>query len=148
MSTDPDVSTLIQRFERGIVETTDKFRSQGMMIVIGSGAMAGLAALRQIWFLVPVCGAFGLGIWFLMRAAAKNSGPERAAPVLEALRRAPGRITLVAHRETSDSKRLFVTHWVEVLSDDGGRIYVRADDDWRLLLERLSRLCPQAKLQR
>lgn len=143
---EPEVTFLILRFERGIAETTAKFKSQGTMIVIGSVVMAGLAALRQIWFLIPVCVLFAVGIWFLMRAAARNSGPERAGPVLEALRHAPGRVKRISHRVTSDSKRLFVTHWLEVISDEG-RIYVRADD-WQALMERLARRCPQAALER
>lgn len=141
-----EVAALVKRLERGIDETTAKFRSQGTLIVVGSVVMAGLSAVRQIWFLVPMCLLFGVGIWFLMRAAARNSGPERAAPVLEALSRAPGRVKRISHRVTSDSKRLFVTHWVEVISDEG-RISVRAED-WGALLDVLARRCPQAILER
>lgn len=144
MSSEPEVAALIRRFESGIAETTAKFRSQGLAICIGSAAVAGLAAVRQLWFLVPLCLLFGAAIWFLMRAAARNSGPERAAPVLEALRLAPGRIKRISHRVTGDS---FVTHWIEVISDEG-RIFVRADDDWEALLEPLARRCPQATLER
>ena len=141
-----ELPALIRRFETGIAETTAKFRSQGTMLVIGSAVMAGLAAVRQLWFLVPVCLLLGIGIWFLMRAAARNSGPERAAPVLEALRHAPGRVRRISHRELRGSKGLFITHWVEVISDEG-RIYVRADD-WQALLEVLARRCPQAAVER
>src|SRR6188768_828393 len=102
MSSDPEVEALVKRLEAGIAETTGKFRSQGTLIIIGSVAVGGLAALRQIWFLVPVCLLFGAGIYLLMSTAAKNSGPERAAPVLEALRLAPGRITRITHKITSD----------------------------------------------
>lgn len=144
---DPELTLLVKRFERGIEETTGKFRSQGMTIVIGSVVVAGLAALREIWFLVPICLLFGVAVWFLMRAAARNSGPEKAAPVLEALQRAPGRVKRISHRVTSDSKRLFITHWVEVISDEG-RISIRADDDWSALLDAVARRCPQAVLER
>lgn len=147
MTEDPELTALLRRFEAGIAETTAKFRSQGTLIVVGSAVTAGLAAARQIWFLVPVCVVFGVAIWFLMKAAANNAGPERAAPVLEALRIAPGRIKKIAHRVTSDSKRMFETHWIEVVSDEG-RIFVRADDDWQKLLEPLARRCPQATLER
>jgi hypothetical protein len=140
---DPDLASLLRRLESGIAETTAKWKSQGTMIIVGSVAMAGLSAVRQIWFLVPVCLLFGVGIYFLMNAATRNSGPEKAAPVLEALRIAPGRITKIGHRITSDSKRLFVTHWIDVVSDEG-HIMVRADDDWRPLLGQLARRCPQA----
>lgn len=147
MESDVELTALVRRFERGIEETTGKFRSQGTMIAVGSVAMAGLSAVRQIWFLVPVCLLFAVGTWALMRAAARNSGPEKAAPVLEALQRAPGRVKRISHRVTSDSKRLFVTHWVEVISDEG-RIYIRADDDWSALLDAVARRCPQATVER
>lgn len=145
MNGDPELDALIRRFETGIGETTAKFKSQGQVIVIGAVVMAGLAAVRQIWFLIPVCLLSGVAIWFLMRAAVKKSGPERAAPVLEALRLAPGRIKKISHRVTSG--RMVVTHWIEVLSDEG-RIFVRADDDWAALLESVSKRCPQATLER
>lgn len=142
---DPELSSLLRRLETGIAETTAKWKSQGTMIIVGSVAMSGLSAVRQIWFLVPVCLLFGVGIYFLMNAAAKNSGPERAAPVLEALRVAPGRIKRIGHRITSDSKRIFVTHWIDVAGDEG-HLMVRADDDWRALLEQLAKRCPQATI--
>ena len=147
MREDPELIALLRRFEAGIAETTAKFKSQGTMIVVGSVVVAGLSAARQIWFLVPVCLVFGVATWFLMKAATRNSGPERAAPVLEALRIAPGRIKRIAHQAMSDSKRLFVTHWIRV-EVDGGHIFMRADDDWQVLLEQLARRCPQAKLER
>jgi hypothetical protein len=144
---DPEVAALIQRFERGIAETTAKFHSQGTVIVVGAVLFAGVAAVQQTWFLIPVCLGFAAGIFWLMKVAARNSGPERAAPVLEALKHAPGRVTRVSHRTTSDSKRIFVTHWVEVISDEG-RIFVRANDDWEQLLAAVSKRCPQAAVER
>ncbi len=140
---DPELTALLRRLETGIAETVGKWKSQGTMIMVGSVIVAGLAAVRQIWFLVPICLLFGVGIYFLMRAATRNSGPEKAAPVLEALRIAPGRIKKIGHRTTSDSKGIFVTHWIDVVGDEG-HIMVRADDDWRALLEQLATRCPQA----
>ena len=113
MANDPEVEALVRRFESGIAETTAKFRSQGLMICIGAVVVAGIAALRQLWVLVPLCLLFGAAIYFLMRAAARNSGPERAAPVIEALRFAPGRVKKIAHVVTGKS---IVTHWIEVIS--------------------------------
>ena len=37
------------------------------------------------------------------------------------------------------------TTWIDVVGDEG-HIMVRADDDWRPLLEQLARRCPQAEV--
>jgi hypothetical protein len=143
---DPELAALLLRFETRIDETTARFRSQARKVAIGAAVVAGLAALRQAWVLVLLCLACGTAIYVFLRGAAWRSGPERAAPVLEALRYAPERVTHISHRVTSDSKRRTLTHWLEVKSDRG-RIFVRADD-WAALIGPLARRCPRAAIDR
>ncbi len=149
-----DVERLISRLEMGVGETTRRFRSGGVAIALGSVGVAALCAMRaalderarDLWYLVPLCLAFGAALYWLSRVAARKSGPERAAPVLRALREAPERIRSIAHKETSDSRRIFVHQWIEIKTDDG-RLFVRADD-WRELIETLARRCTNATIVR
>ena len=99
----------------------------------------------------PTDGDFGPQTWGALggssftRGACSSTGITTTWPIT-ALLRAPGRVKRISHRVTSDSKRLFVTNWVEVISDEG-RIYVRAED-WSALLDVLARRCPQAIIER
>jgi hypothetical protein len=134
---------LIGRLTADSAETARRFRQQGLVILIGSFVVAGIAALRALWFLVPFALGLGGAIYWLGRVAARKTSPERAAPVLVALREAPERVRSIRHAETSDSRRIFVSHWVEVKTDDG-LLRVKADD-WRELMDALARRCPSAR---
>ena len=141
-----DEMKLIGRLTADAAETAARFRRQGNIILAGAFVVAGIAAMREIWFLVPICIGMGFGIFALGRAAAKKSGPERAAPVLKALRESPWQVKTIQHTETSDSRRMFVSHWVVVTTDDGV-LRVRADD-WQLLIDQIAKRCPQATVSR
>jgi hypothetical protein len=143
---DAELETMVARLEAGVADTGRHFASTGTVIAVGSVVVAGIAALRAIWFLVPVCLLFGAGIWALMRRAQHKTSPERAAPVLAALRDAPERVTRIAHLVTSDSHGIFETHWINVGTSDG-RLHIRADD-WKELLEALTHRCPAAQVDR
>jgi hypothetical protein len=138
-----DEIRLIGRLTADSAETARRFRQQGLVILIGSFVVAGVAALRAIWFLIPITLGLGGGIYWLGRVAARKTSPERAAPVLLALREAPERVRTIQHSITSDSRRIFVSHWVEVKTDDG-LLKVKADD-WRELMSALARRCPSAR---
>lgn len=141
-----DVAPLIRRLEAAIDETRRKYMTGGKLVVVGSVVVAGLAAVRHIWFLVPVCLVFGAAMYLLMRVAIKRTGSAVAAPVLRALADTPDRVLTVEHRQTSDSMRLFVTDWIEVKTADG-RLFVRAPD-WESLIEQLAHRCPAAAVKR
>jgi hypothetical protein len=143
--TDAELTSLLVRLEGAIAHTGERYKSQGTLVVVGSVVVAGLSALREIWFLVPVCLVFGAAIVFLMRGAIRNTGMSKAAPVLAALRDAPEQVRSLGHVVTSDSLGLFVTDWIEIKTANG-RIFVRAED-WRVLLETLTRRCPGAKVE-
>jgi hypothetical protein len=143
---DAELAKMIERLEAGVVETGRHFGSGGTVIAVGSVVVAGIAALREIWFLVPICLLFGASILALSRLAQRKNSPARAAPVLAALRDAPERVTKIVHMVTSDSHGVFVTHWITVVTADG-RLHVRADD-WKELLDALARRCPSAQVDR
>lgn len=140
-----DEIRLIARLTVDARETAARFRRQSTVILVGSLVVAAIAALRAIWFLVPVCVLFGAGIRLLGRAAANKSSSERSDPVLAALRDAPERVQTIVHHETSDSHRMFVSHWVVVTTADG-QLRVRADD-WEALIDKLRQRCPDAQVK-
>jgi hypothetical protein len=142
MSLSDDEIRLIGRLTADSMETAKRFRQQALVILIGSIVVAAIAALREIWFLIPVTLGLGGAIYWLGQVAARKTSPERAAPVLLALREAPERVRAIKHSETSDSRRIFVRHWVEVKTDDG-LLKIQAED-WRELMDALARRCPTA----
>jgi hypothetical protein len=77
------------------------------------------------WGIATFIAAFGVLMVVIGVTATRRTAPERMRPVLEALRASPGDIVLVRHCETSDSHRLFVTHWIEVKTGDH-RLLVKA----------------------
>jgi hypothetical protein len=141
--TDEEIK-LIGRLTVDASETSARFVRQAKMITIGAVVVAAISALREIWFLVPITLVFGGGIALIVRAAARKSSPERAAPVLHALREAPDRVVRIEHVETSDSRRIFVRHWV-VVKTDHGVLRVLAED-WQPLIAALARRCPGATI--
>ena len=145
MALSDDDIRMIARLTVDAEETPARFRRQGMIAFIGALLVAALAAARAIWFLVPVCVLFGAGLLWLFRVAARKSGADRYGPVLAALREAPERVLTVAHLETSDSHRIFISHWVVVTTADGS-LRVRAPD-WQSLLAALARRCPGASIK-
>jgi hypothetical protein len=142
MALTDDEIRLIGRLTADAAETAARFRQQGTIILFGAGAVAVVAAARGLWPLVPLSLALGAGIFALGRLAAKRSSPERAKPVLRALHEAPERVRTIEHMVTSDSRKIFVHHWVVVKTDDG-LLRVRAED-WETLLSAIARRCPGA----
>jgi hypothetical protein len=140
-----DELRLIARLSVDAAETPERFRRQGQIMVIGSIVVAALAAVQHIWFLIAVCLVFGGLMLLLFRAAAAKNGPERYEPVLRALREAPERVRTISHAETSDSRRMFVSHWIVVTTDDG-LLRVKADD-WQTVLAAVAARCPGATIK-
>jgi hypothetical protein len=143
---DAELEKMVARLEAGVTDTAGRFGSTGTVIAVGSVVVAAIAAVREIWALVPMCLVFGAGVLFLSRLAQRRNSPARAAPVLAALRDAPERVTRIVHMVTSDSHGVFETHWIGVGTGDG-HLHVRADD-WKELLDGLTRRCPSAKVDR
>lgn len=137
MALTDDEFALIGRLTVDVGATAARFRQQATLMIVGAIIVAAIAAARGIWFLVPITLAFGGALYWLGRVAARRWGPERAAPVLRALREAPQDVLSVEHVETSDSRRSLVTHWVVTKTPDG-QLRVRAAD-WEPLIAALVR---------
>ena len=84
----------------------------------------------------------GIGILFVGRAAARKTAPARMQPVMDAVRDAPDRVVSLRHYTTSDSRGMFVSHWLEIKTADH-RLVMKAQDDWAELLGYLARRCPR-----
>ena len=137
---------LVARLTADVQETGARFRRQAVIIMFGAVVVAAIAAVQQAWGLMAFVLLFGGGLFWIGRRAASGNSPERAAPVLLALRDAPERVKTISHMVTSDSKRIFVSHWVTVKTDDG-HLHVKAQD-WEQLIGKLEQRCPNATVKR
>jgi len=142
-----ELRALVARLEQGIAETAVGF-TRGMIWVAGLFfALAGLFAIRTAWGIAAVVAAFGVGIVLLGRVAARRNSPGLMAPVVAAISVQPDRIVSIGHRTSSDSRGIFVTHWIEARTADR-HLLVKANDDWKPLLDLLARRCPRAENSR
>jgi hypothetical protein len=140
-----ELATLLVRMEHAVNETAAGMR-QGMFMVSGLFGMFTLFGLiSRVWGIAVFAAPFAIGIALLGRVAARKTSPERMRPVFEAMRDAPERIVYVRHYQTSDSRRLFVTDWLEIKTADH-RLVMKAKDDWARLLDYVRRRCPNAKI--
>jgi hypothetical protein len=140
-----ELADLLVSMERAVADTARGFQRGFTAIAIGAGVVAAIAAARGIWFLVPMCAVFAGGLYLLLRKAAQRTSPERMAPVLTAMRDAPERIVLVRHYTTSDSHRVFVSHWLEVKTSEH-RLIMKVQGEWQRLFDAMKRRCPHAKV--
>jgi hypothetical protein len=141
-----ELATLLVRLEQGVKETAAGFRRGMTMIAVGAVVVAILFVVKGAWFGAGFSLVFGAAIAALGVAASRKTSPERMQPVLDAVRDAPERVTLVRHYETSDSRRIFVKQWIELKTAEH-RMVLKAPD-WEQLVGYLERQCPQAKLVR
>ncbi|HVV86425.1 MAG TPA: hypothetical protein VHE35_25385 [Kofleriaceae bacterium] len=139
-----ELAQLLVRMEQAIAETARGF-AFGMAAVAGLFvAMAlGYGIAFHAWGIAAFIGAFAAGIVWIGRVARRKTSPERMQPVMDAVRDAPGSVATIRHYTTSDSRRMFVTHWLEVKTDTH-RLVMKAQQDWQQLLDYLTRRCPGA----
>jgi hypothetical protein len=136
---------LLSRLEGALNDTSAGF-ARGGVLVCGVFLVCAIAfAAKGAWFAVGFSAAFGVVILLIMRVAIRRNATEKMRPVFEAVRDAPERVTLLHHYQTSDSQRMFVTHWVLIKTAEG-HLLVKAKDDWEELLEMLQRRCPNAQV--
>jgi hypothetical protein len=139
-----ELTHLLSRLERAVLETARGFRI-GMALVAGlffAMALAYGLAFDQ-WGSAAMIAPFGVGVLWLGRRAAARTAPDKMRPVVDAVRDAPQRITLVRHYQTSDSRRVFVTHWLEIRTAEH-RLVIKAKHDWERLYRALAARCPAA----
>lgn len=138
-----ELATLLVRLEQAVAETAGGFKVQmalvaGLFVVLGAamGAMGTWAVAAFIW-------AFAVFIGFIGYRAGKRTAPAQMQPVVDAVRHEPAKIVSVRHYETSDSMRMFVTHWLEVKTETH-RLILKAPD-WEQLYGILKQRCPDAR---
>lgn len=141
-----ELATLLVRMEQAVAGTARGFAT-GMGLIAGMFAALGLVfgLVKHAWGIAAYVGGFAVLMLVIGRAAARKTSPAQMQPVLDAVRDAPGRVTTIRHYTSSDSRALFVMHWLEVRTDDA-RLVMRAQDDWRQLLDYLTRRCPGASV--
>ena len=139
-----ELAWVLVRLEQAVRETAENFR-RGMSMLVALFGIMGVIAVMQgsygmLVIVVPFIGFF----FFIGHKASMKTSPEKMKPVVDAVREAPERITLVRHYQTSDSRRVFVTDWLEIKTAEH-RLVVKAKDDWMRIYEALGKRCPNAK---
>lgn len=136
---DPDLD-LIQRQ----VAHSRKFFVNAQYFIGAVGAFVAIvSAARGLLWLAGFGLVFFGGLVLLMIRAERRY---QHNPVLEALARSPADVTKVRHIATSDSRRMFVTHWVQVfVADQTKPLGFRVDEQQvAAFAELLARRCPNA----
>jgi hypothetical protein len=145
--TDAELSWMLVRLERAVHETAAGFM-RGMIMVSGLFFVMGAAfAVQGAWGIAGFIALFGAGMVALGIVASRKNAPEKLRPVADAVRDAPERIVILRHYQTSDSRRIFVTDWLELKTGEH-RMVVKAKQEWQQLLGLLERRCPNAKVTR
>jgi hypothetical protein len=142
-----ELAMLLVRLEEAVGETAGRFRFQ-MGLVAGFFFLMALvygAAMNE-WGVAAFIAAFGVGMVVLGVVASRRTSPERMRPIVDAIRDAPERITLVRYYDSSDSGRMFVTHWIEIKTADH-RLIIKAQEDFHQLYGYLERRCPNAEFK-
>ena len=139
-----DLEYVLLRLEQAVKETAAGFRT-GMTMVAGLFFVmaAGYGFAFQQWAIAAFIAAFGGLMVFIGKRASAKTAPEKMRPVMEAVRDAPERITLVRHYRTSDSRGVFVTEWIEIKTAEH-RLLIKAKTDWERLYAALQQRCPAA----
>ena len=144
--TDPiethELAALLVRLEQAVHETSGRFKVQMTLVAALFVAMGVGMAVVSSWAVAAFIWAFAGFIAFIGVRASKRTAPEKMQPVVDAVREAPDLIVLVRHYETSDSMRMFVTHWLEIKTATH-RLLMKAPD-WEQLYAHLRRRCPNA----
>ena len=134
---------LLERMEQAVGETASRFKTQGILVV-GLFVLMGLGmGLQGSWGVAAFVWGFGVLLAFVFLKAASKNAAERMRPVVDAMRDAPETITVVRHYETSDSARMFVTHWLSIATAKN-QLLLKAPD-WEQLLVEIKERCPNAK---
>ncbi len=139
-----ELAYVLVRLEQAVNETAAGFR-QGMGLVVGLFVLMGIGMIAQgSWPVAIFIFAFGGFLMFMGKKASAKTSPEKMRPVMDAVREAPEKIALVRHYQTSDSRRLFVTDWLEIKTAEH-RLVVKAKEDWQRIYAALGKRCPNAR---
>ena len=109
-----ELASLVARLERALHETAAGFKLGTIWVSGLFFAMALAFAVQGWWGGAAFGGAFGVAIVLLGRVAIRRNSPEKMRPIVAAVRDAPETIVALRHYQTSDSRRWFVTDWIEI----------------------------------
>lgn len=139
-----ELAYVLVRLEQAVAETAESFRRGMTVLVAGFGIVGVICAVQGMYgplvLVVPMIAMFVL----LGKKASAKTSPEKMKPVVDAVRDAPEKIALVRHYQTSDSRRMFVTDWLEIKTAEH-RLVIKAKDDWQRIYAALGKRCPNAK---
>jgi hypothetical protein len=142
-----ELENLIARLERALHETAAGFKRGTIWVSALFFVIALAFAVQGAWFGGAFSAAFGIAMVGLGRVAVRKNSPEKMRPVVVAVREAPETIVVLRHYQTADSRRVFVTDWIEIKTANH-RMVVKAKKEWQSLLATLERRCPNAKVTR
>ena len=139
-----DLAYLMSRLDEGLHGTSAGFKRSGVL-VCGLFALIAVAfAVQKAWGATIFAFVFLAGIAFIMVKAAKRNAPERMKAVIDAVRDAPETIKLLRHYQTSDTRRVFVTDWLQIATDKNH--FLLKAKDWERLMAILQARCPNARV--
>ena len=139
------VTNLMTRLDQGLHETAAGFTRGTMWVGALFFVIAVSFAVQGAWGAAAFGGVFGGAIVALGVVAARKNTPEKMRPVVEAVRDAPERVVSLRHYQTSDTRRVFVTDWLEIRTAEHRMIF-KAKKDWQDVLDLLKQRCPTAKV--
>lgn len=142
---DEEQARLLARLEHALHDTTAGLARGGVLSFGFFLVLSITLAAMDAWAFAGLMTLVGVGVLWATHATARNNAPEKMRPVLEAVRDAPERVTLLHHSESSDSNYMSSTHWVLIRTTEG-HLLVRATHDWQELLAMLQRRCSNAKV--
>jgi hypothetical protein len=139
-----ELAYVLVRLEQAVNGTAAGFRQGMAMVAMLFFVMAGAYGFAfHAWGIAAFIALFGAGILYLGKRASARTAPEKMKPVLDAVRDAPEKVVLVRHYQTADSRRVFVTNWLEIRTAEH-RLIIKANDDWNRLFASLKIRCPAA----
>jgi hypothetical protein len=139
-----ELAYVLVRLEQAVNDTAASMR-QGMIMVGGLFSLfVVIGVVKQWWGFVVLGVPMAALMFWVGKKASEKTAPDKMRPVMDAVRDAPDRIKLVRHYQTSDSRRVFVTDWLEIKTDEH-RLVIKAKEDWQRLYSALQRRCPAAK---
>jgi hypothetical protein len=135
---DPDVRLILAAWKR----SSARFRGAVPMFGALAALMLGAGLARGEVELAVVGAIFFLLLAVFGRYVANKT--ERS-PAVVALSQCPGEVVSVRYYETSDSRGIFRTKWLEVRTASA-HVALKVDDDLDPLVQALARRCPNASL--
>jgi hypothetical protein len=141
-----EMQGLVTRLEEGVAATARGFRIGAVWVSALFFSIGAYHFVVSQWEIGLLCVAAGVVTGSVGLLAAHRNKPERMLPVLEAVRVQPELVVRVRHTTTSDSRGVFVTHWITVSTADR-YLMIKANHDWQRLTHLLARRCPHATVE-